>query len=126
MQSLNAITPFLRRWHVVHLRERLKRARRKSGVRKLPPWYKPNTKIVREAGFFACLCSTDAPGSDQFLLKLCCYPIHMESRVKRDMHSEHRVLLHSAGNSIKQLCENDDIRVAALNGLKAKKDFKLR
>lgn len=87
---------------------------------------KPNTKPPREAGFFACLCKTDSSESVQFLLKLCCYPIHKMSEVEREIHSKHRVLLQDDGNSSAPLCERDEIRVA-LQGVKASKsDLKVR
>lgn len=91
-------------------------------------WYKQITRPVpaQQAGFSACLCSAESLENDQFVLIFCCYPIHLVSKVKKEVHSGHKVLLHNDGNSFEPLSENDEIRVV-LEGLNSStKDLKVR
>ena len=86
----------------------------------------PNTELARQAGFLACLCKTDSLESGHFLLKLCCYPVHLKSQAKKKIHNGYRVLLHDDADSCAALCENDEIRVA-LKGLTAsERDLEVR
>lgn len=77
-------------------------------------------RVPLEAGFFACLCSSGNPGDAQ--LRFCCYPIHMESQVRKTICSTYEVFRYGNGNSSEPLCQDDMILVTLRKGLEAIED----
>ena len=73
-----------------------------------------------EAGFFACLCSTGNVSCENSQLRFCCYPVHLEDRVRETICSTYNVLRYGSGDSIEPLCKDDLINVAPCRGLKAR------
>ena len=59
------------------------------------------------AGFLACLCSTE--NSDERLLVLCCYPLHMANKVWEAVSSRYNVGRHGQDTSRHPLNREDKV-----------------
>lgn len=59
------------------------------------------------AGFLACLCSTG--NSDERLLVLCCYPLHMANKVWKAVSSRYNVGRHGQDTSRHPLNREDKV-----------------
>ena len=72
--------------------------------------------MPHEAGFLSCLCDTGV--CPTFQLALCCYPIHVKERVKKDILSSNIVRRLGEGNSLQPLCKGDVANLSLLAALK--------
>ena len=74
----------------------------------------------RMAGFFAFLCDTGSLETGTFVLKFCCYPLHMTEQIKNRICSTHAPSFCGYGNSFIPISQDDVITVVLLEGLKAR------
>lgn len=77
-------------------------------------------RVPIEAGFFSCLCNCGNYEDAQ--LRFCCYPVHMESQVRKNICSTYEISRYGNGNSFEPLCQDDVIFVTLRTGLKPSED----
>ena len=69
------------------------------------------------AGFLACMCRDVVP--ERYLLKLFCFPLHLKSKVNKNMVKlNYDVIFQGDGNSKKPLFNEDETSVSLSKGLK--------
>ncbi|XP_022790067.1 uncharacterized protein LOC111329602 [Stylophora pistillata] len=81
-----------------------------------------------EAGFFACLCNfAEVSASEALaLLRLFCYPVHLEGRVKREACASPGIYHYGSGDSLETLHHGDELRADAWSGCTMNQILKLR
>lgn len=72
----------------------------------------------RAAGFAACLCKAHEYGGRKSQLRFCCYPSHLEKRVREEWFSTFSVFLYGCGSSNENLYEDVQIIASLHEGLK--------
>ncbi|XP_022806861.1 uncharacterized protein LOC111343925 isoform X2 [Stylophora pistillata] len=96
-----------------------KRRRRLSGQSLL---YHLADMKPRAAGFAACLCKAHEYGGRNSQLRFCCYPSHLEKRVREEWFSTYSVFLYGCGSSNENLYEDVQITASLHEGLKTCND----
>ncbi|XP_022803161.1 uncharacterized protein LOC111340569 isoform X2 [Stylophora pistillata] len=96
-------------------RKERKRLRRQSRL------YHHADSKPRTAGFAACLCRVDE-FSRNSQLRFCCYPSHLEKRVRQEWFSTYSVSLYGCGSSNEKLCDDERITARPYRGLKLRKE----
>ena len=72
----------------------------------------------QEVGFLAFLCEEQEENLEEKLLILCCFPLHMKSELKRNISSEHRLVLrYGEAKAQKPLTKEDEAFFCLSNGL---------
>ena len=66
--------------------------------------------MLKQAGFLAWLCDAGKPTN--YLLTLCCFPLHLKGQVRSPLSPAHRVCAQGGGNSLKPLCKEDWMSVS--------------
>ena len=64
-----------------------------------------NPSVPQSVGFLGCLCASG--DLEQYLLILCCFPQHINSKVREDVASKYRIILYGESTSDRPLNKED-------------------